>query len=103
MAGRPRKSTTFTDVVDISSTEEKKETKSNKTSNKVVEKAAEPTYRYGTVKSDSWLNVRKGPGMSFDIISTLKNGEKVTIYEEKDGFGKISDINDMWVNLDFVV
>lgn len=103
MAGRPRKNTMFTDITDISSTEGKKETKSIKTSNKVTEKAAEPTYRYGTVKSDSWLNVRKGPGMSFDIISTLKNGERVTIYEEKDGFGKISDVNDMWVKLDFVI
>ena len=106
MAGRPKKSTMFTDIVDISSTEEKSEPNVSKTSKKLAEIAPEPSSRFGTVKTESpsnWLNVRRGPGASFDVVSTLKNGEKVTIYKEENGFGKISDVSDMWVSLNYIV
>lgn len=35
------------------------------------------------------LNVRTGPGTSYDKIDTLKNGDRVTVLEEKDGWYRI--------------
>lgn len=35
------------------------------------------------------LNVRKGPGTSFEIVTTVKKGEVYTIVEEKSGWGKL--------------
>lgn len=103
MAGRPKKSTMFTDITDISSTEEKKEPKVSKTSQKIAEKAQEPSYRTGVVQTDSWLNVRSGPSPSNAVIGKLDNGTEVTIYETNKNWGKISVLEDKWVNLDFIV
>ena len=99
MAGRPKKNSMFDDIKEIETTEEKpvKKVKVEK-----VEKAPEPSLKTGVVKTDSWLNVRNGPAISCEAIGKLKNGEPVAVYEEKDGWGKISDISEMWVNLDFV-
>jgi probable enterotoxin D len=35
----------------------------------------------GTVKVNSSLSVRKGPGTNYAVIGSLKNGDKVTILE----------------------
>lgn len=44
----------------------------------------------GTVTTNgSNLNVRTGPGIGYDIISSLANGSKVTVIEEKDGWYRI--------------
>lgn len=67
----------------------------------VEEKPADiPTYRSGIVKANPWLNVRNAP--FGDIVGTLEDGVEVTIYEEKKGFGKISENEDKWVKLEFV-
>lgn len=102
MAGRPRKNTMFTDITDISSTEKKEDVKPIETPKEDVEIAPKPSIRYGVVKSDSWLNIRNNADINAGIVGTLKNGERVTIYEEKNGFGKISNLSDMWVKLDFI-
>lgn len=100
MAGRPRKTSMFDDIKEIETTEEKpiKKTKVEKT-----EIAPEPSYRTGVVKTDSWLNVRGGPAVSFPIVGRLENEDKVTIYETNKNFGKISITEDKWVNLDFII
>lgn len=103
MAGRPRKSSFIKDVVDISSTETKEDVKPIETSEKPAEIAQEPSYRTGVVKTDSWLNVRSGPTPSNPVIGTLKNGEKITIYETQKNWGKIDISEEKWVNLDFVI
>lgn len=102
MAGRPRKNTMFTDITDISSTEKKEEVKVTKTPSEDVEIAPKPSMRYGVVKSDSWLNIRSDADINSSIVGTLTNGEKVTIYEEKNGFGKINNLSNMWVKLDYI-
>lgn len=44
----------------------------------------------GTVTTNgSNLNVRTGPGIGYDIISSLANGSNVTVIEEKDGWYRI--------------
>lgn len=100
MAGRSKKSM-FDDIKEI---ETPKEPEVKVTKVKKEEKAAEPKFepKTGIVKTDSWLNVRAAADISSAAIGQLKNGEKITIYEEKNGFGRISDFNEMWVKLDFV-
>lgn len=44
------------------------------------------------------LNVRKGPGMNYDVVSKVKAGGAYTIVEEKNGWGKLkSGIG--WISL----
>lgn len=107
MAGRPRKTSIIKDIDEISVPEtiEKVETKVE--SEPVVEKAPEPSIdNTVTVKLNSpsdWLNVRSGPSTNDSIIGTLKDGAKVTVYETKKNWGKISETEEKWVLLDFVV
>ena len=50
----------------------------------------EETVLTGTVTTNgSNLNVRTGPGIGYDIISSLANGSRVTVLEEKDGWYQI--------------
>ena len=57
----------------------------------------------GTVVSTINLNVRKGPGVEFDAVGSLKPGSKVTIYEQtmKGGmsWGRIAN---GWISLAYV-
>lgn len=103
MAGRSKKSM-FDEIKEIETPKEPEV----KVTEEVVE--AEPVveekpadisaYRSGIVKANPWLNVRNAP--FGDIVGTLEDGVKVTIYEEKKGFGKISENEDKWVKLEFV-
>lgn len=63
--------------------------------------ASAPKYRTGTVKVNSTLNVRSGPGTSYGRTGSLTNGLKVTIVEEKNGWGKL--LQGGWVSLDYIV
>ncbi len=57
--------------------------------------------REGTVdvSSDSYLNVRTGPGTNFEIIGKLNTGAKITPLEEKLGWYKINfEGREAWVN-----
>ena len=50
----------------------------------------EETVLTGTVTTNgSNLNVRTGPGIDYDIISSLANGSTVTVLDEKDGWYRI--------------
>ena len=51
------------------------------------------------VSSDSYLNVRTGPGTNFEIIGKLTAGVKITALEEKLGWYKINyEGREAWVN-----
>lgn len=127
MAGRPRKTSIIKDLDEITApetiekeeakvAEEPKVEKASETTEKeevkvdkepVVEKAPEPSndnMATVTLKSNSdWLNVRSGPSTNDAIIGALYNGDKVTIYESKKNWGKISETEEKWVLLDFVI
>lgn len=45
------------------------------------------------------LNIRKGPGTNYDAVGKYKKGDKVTITETKDGWGKTDK---GWVSLKYV-
>ena len=47
----------------------------------------------------SELNIRKGPGTSYDVVGKYHKGDKVTITETKDGWGKTDK---GWVSLKYV-
>jgi N-acetylmuramoyl-L-alanine amidase len=49
----------------------------------------------------SLLNVRANAGTSYRINQTLKKGTKITIIEEKNGFGKLNNGNG-WVSLKYI-
>lgn len=67
-----------------------------KTTNKEITKTTKKsTNKTKYVKVSSYLNVRKGAGTSYKVISTLKNGAKVTVYETKNGFSRIG--KNKWV------
>lgn len=53
----------------------------------------------GTVTASGGLNIRSGPGTDYDSVGGLKKGDRVTITETKDGWGRISE---GWINLKYV-
>ena len=60
-----------------------------------------PTYKTGTVRVNSSLNVRSGPSTGYGVVGSLHNGDNVTIYEEENGWYKIGDSR--WVSAQYVV
>lgn len=54
-----------------------------------------PKYTTKTVTAGR-LNVRKGPGMNYDIIKVITSGTKVKVYETKNGWCRIGD--NQWVS-----
>lgn len=97
MAGRPRKTSIIKDIDEISVPEtiENVETK--------VESERDNTVTVKLNSPSDWLNVRSGPSTNDSIVGSLKDGAKVTIYETKKNWGKISETEEKWVLLDFVV
>ena len=72
-----------------------------------TEPAPEPTpdpepqgEKYTVCNVTSFLNVRSGPGKQYPSIWKLYNDEVVTIYEIKDGWGRIDDYG--WVCMDYL-
>lgn len=45
------------------------------------------------------LNVRSGPGMSYPSTGALEYGDTVSIFEEKDGWGRVNGGG--WISLDY--
>ena len=59
-----------------------------------------PAQNYKVKVTANTLNVRKGVGVSFDIVTTIKKGEVYTIVKEKDGWGKLkSGVG--WISLKY--
>jgi len=60
--------------------------------------------RTGTVKVNDSLRVRSGPSTGYSVVGYLKNGDKVTITEQKVAGSMIwGKINSGWISLDYVV
>lgn len=58
----------------------------------------------GTVKVGDTLNIRSGAGTGYAIVGSLKNGDRVTVLEEKTVSGeKWGRINKGWINLQYVI
>lgn len=53
----------------------------------------------GTVTAENGLHIRSGPGTNYDSVGGLKKGDRVTITEQKDGWGKIAD---GWISMKYV-
>ena len=56
--------------------------------------------RLYTVRVNSSLNVREGAGKDYRVIRRLEDGDVVSVYEQKDGFGRIG--KDEWVMMSFL-
>ena len=68
---------------------------------KIPTNSTTPTTTTGTVKVRTSLNVRRGPGTNYSYVRSLYNGDKVTIYEEQNGWYRIG--NNEWVISTYVV
>ena len=67
-------------------------------------KPQETVKHTGTVKVTDKLNVRNGPGIEYDVIGFLKNGEKVAITETaKNGITTWGKTEKGWISLSYVV
>lgn len=53
----------------------------------------------GTVIADGGLRVRAGAGSNYEVVSGLEYGERVTILETKNGWGRISA---GWISMDYI-
>ena len=60
--------------------------------------AGEKPYKAKVMKDN--LNVRKGPGVLYNIVDKLPLSSKITVLKEKNGWGKIGE--HMWVNLKYI-
>lgn len=60
----------------------------------------QPKYSEGVVTATKGLNVRKGPGTRYGIVTALRYKTKVTIYEEKSGWYRIG--TNQWVSGTYV-
>lgn len=68
------------------------------------EEKPENTTVTGTVKVSSSLTIRKGPGTSYGVAGSYKNGARVTITEQKDvGSTTWGKTNKGWISLNYVV
>lgn len=59
--------------------------------------ASGKTYK---VRVNTVLNVRAGAGMKYPVINQLKNGTKVTVYETKNGWGRIG--SGQWCSMSYL-
>lgn len=56
------------------------------------------------VMADPFLNIRNKPSMvGSEIIGKLFTGDIVEIFAIKDGFAKISETEEKWVSIDYLV
>ena len=56
------------------------------------------------VMADPFLNVRNKPSMvGSEIIGKVFTGDIVEIFATKDGFAKISETEEKWVSMDYLV
>lgn len=63
-----------------------------------------PTVNLKKVMADPFLNIRNKPSMSgSEIIGKLFTGDVVDIVATKDGFAKISETEEKWVSMDYLV
>lgn len=53
----------------------------------------------GTITAEGGLRVRAGAGSNYDVVSGLEYGDRVTILETRNGWGRISA---GWISMDFV-
>lgn len=53
-----------------------------------------------TVQVKSYLNVRCGPGVVYGVVGKKYNGNKVIVYEIKNGFGHIG--SNQWVSMTYL-
>ena len=60
-----------------------------------------PLYRIGTVKVNTSLRIRSGPGTNYAITGKLKTGDRVTLGAEDNGWGELQQGG--WVCLQYIV
>lgn len=76
------------------------ESKPTTTPTQTESKPTTSTGKTYTVRVNTCLNVRSGPSTSYVIQGRLYNGNKVTVYEIKNGWGRIGQRR--WVSMNYL-
>lgn len=107
MAGRNRKTSAIKDIDELEKEKqiEEKVEEPKEDIQKEPEVKAEPkSVNLKKVMADPFLNVRNKPSMvGSEIIGKLFTGDIVEIFAIKDGFAKISETEEKWVSMDYLV
>lgn len=107
MAGRNRKTSAIKDIDELEKEQkiEEKVEEPKEDIQKEPEVKVEPkSVNLKKVFVDPYLNVRNKPSMlGSEIIGKLFTGDVVEIFAIKDGFAKISETEDKWVSMDYLV
>ena len=107
MAGRNKKTSAIKDIDELEKEkqiEEKVEEPKDDIQKEPEVKAEPKTVNLKKVKVDPWLNVRNKPSMlGSEIIGKLVTDDVVEIFATKDGFAKISETEEKWVSMDYLV
>lgn len=56
-----------------------------------------------TVLVNTRLRVRSGPSTDYDIIGMLDNGYVVTVYEIRDGWGRVDECKEQWCSMEYLI
>ena len=59
-----------------------------------------PSKSYKVKVTANVLNVRKGPGVKYKVVTQVKKGQVYTIVETKNGWGKLKS-GAGWINLSY--
>lgn len=105
MAGRNRKTSAIKDIDELEKEKQIEEKVEEPKEDIQKEPEAEPkSVNLKKVEVDPWLNIRNKPSMvGSEIIGKLFTGDIVEIVTTKDGFAKISETEEKWVSIDYLV
>ena len=107
MAGRNRKTSAIKDIDELEKEqkiEEKVEEPKEDIQTEPEVKAEPKSVNLKKVMADPFLNVRNKPSMvGSEIIGKVFTGDIVDIVTTKDGFAKISETEEKWVSMDYLV
>ena len=105
MAGRPRKTSAIKDIDELEKEKQVEEKAEEPKDDIQKEPEAEPkSVNLKKVMADPFLNIRNKPSMvGSEIIGKVFTGDIVEIFATKDGFAKISETEEKWVSMDYLV
>ncbi len=107
MAGRNRKTSAIKDIDELEKekqVEEKVEEPKDDIQKEPEVKPEPKSFNTRKVKVNPYLNVRNKPSMvGSEIIGKLFTDDIFEIFAIKDGFAKISETEDKWVSMDYLV
>ena len=89
-------------VLQNGSKAEKTESSSPTLIDKIKDLFSSDDSSYTGIVTGGSVYVRKGPGKTYKSVSVAHRGNKFTIVEEKDGWGRIKGDSERWISLKYI-